>query len=158
MKFDAKVLQREMDLAAEELEKAGYLDLAARVDQYSILLATAKKEDLANLHRGLSRVQAEYEQREKQAPKQEPAPEAVKAQHAVMQARRASIRRKLAMKRYLREKMAQKKKAEKKVEMRKSEESPLKQKLAEKISEAETQLTAAKNRAERLRRIQENTK
>ncbi len=74
MKFDAKILQREMDLAAEELEKAGYLDLAARVDQYSILLATAKKEDLANLHRGLSRVQAEYEQREKQAPKEEPAP------------------------------------------------------------------------------------
>lgn len=158
MKFDAKVLQREMDLAAEELEKAGYLDLAARVDQYSIMLATAKKEDLTNLHRGLSRVQVEYEQREKQACKKEPAPSAAKAQHAVMQARRASIRRKLAMKRYLREKMAQKRKAEKKVVMRKSEESPLKQKLAEKISEAETQLTAAKNRAERLRRIQENTK
>jgi len=156
MKFDAKVLQREMDLAAEELEKAGYLDLAARVDQYSILLATAKKEDLANLYRGLSRVQVEYEQRENQAPK--PALANAKAQHAVLQARRASIRRKLAMKRYLREKMAQKKKAGKKVEVRKSEDNPLKQKLAEKISEAETQLTAAKNRAGRLRRIQENMK
>lgn len=156
MKFDAKVLQREMDLAAEELEKAGYLDLAARVDQYSILLVTAKKEDLANLYRGLSRVQVEYEQRENQAPKSVLAN--AKAQHAVLQARRASIRRKLAMKRYLREKMAQKKKAGKKVEVRKSEDSPLKQKLAEKISEAETQLTAAKNRAGRLRRIQENMK
>lgn len=161
MKFDAKVLQREMDLAADELERSGYLDLAARVDQYNAMLLTAKKEDLASLHRGLSRIQAEYEQRAKQDQKKEAAsPEATKAQHAVMQARRASIKRKLAMKRFLREKMAQKKQAGKKVEVRKeaAEENPMRKRLAEKVAEAEKQLAAAKNRTERLKRIHDNLK
>jgi hypothetical protein len=160
MKFDAKVLQREMDLAAEELERAGYLDLAARVDQYNAMLLTAKKEDLASLHRGLSRIQVEYEQRAKQDQKQEVRPEAAKAQHAVLQARRASIKRKLAMRRFLREKMAQKKQAGKKVDVRKAAtvETSMQKKLAEKVVEAEKTLAVAKNRIERLKRIQDNLK
>jgi hypothetical protein len=157
MKFDARVLQREMDLAAEELERTGYLDLAERVDRYNALIPSASKKDLPQIHRGLSRIQAEFEQRMNRTAKKEAAPsaDATKAQHAVLQARRASIRRKLALTRFLREKAAQRKKASEKVAtLRETKgESPLRKQVIERLSEAEKQLTAFKNRVERLQRI-----
>lgn len=162
MKFNAQALQREMDLAAEELERAGHLDLAERVDRYNAVLLSASKKDLPQIHRGLSRIQAEYEQRMNQAGKKEAAPsaDAAKAQHAVMQARRASIRRKLALKRFLREKAAQRKKASEKVATLREtkEETPMRKRLTEKLAEAEKQLTASKNRVDRLKRINQHLK
>lgn len=164
MKFDAKALQREMDLAAEELERAGHLDLATRVDRYNALLLTADKKDLPQIHRGLSRIQAEYEQRMKATEKKEQSPsvDAAKAQHAVLQARRASIRRKLALKRYLREKAAQRKKGSEKVATLREEVSPLRkqagEKIMERLAEAEKELAASQGRVERLKRISDSLK
>jgi hypothetical protein len=162
MKFNAQALQREMDLAAEELEHAGHLDLAERVDRYNALLLSASKKDLPQIHRGLSRIQAEYEQRMSKTAKQEnsSSADATKAQHAVLQARRASIRRKLALKRFLREKAAQRKKASEKVAtLRETKsESPMRKQLIEKLADAQKQFTATKNRVDRLKRINERLK
>lgn len=166
MSLDRKALQRELDLAADELDKTGFTDLADRVDQYSELLVTAKAEQVPQIHRGLSRIQMEYEQRVKKVAKEaEPKGDAAKARHAVLSARRASIRRKIAVKRFLRQKAAQKKKANKKVDAltetkkdAKLEESPLKSRLNQRISEAEKSLTEAQHRVARLHRIQEQMK
>jgi hypothetical protein len=64
------------------------------------------------------------------------------------------------MRRFLREKMAQKKQAGKKVDVRKAAtvETSMQKKLAEKVVEAEKTLAVAKNRIERLKRIQDNLK
>jgi len=160
MSLDRNALQHELDLAAEELDKAGHKDLADRVDQYSELLVQAKEKDVPQIHRGLSRVQMEYEQRTKrEAAKQDP--KAAKAQNAVMSARRASIKRKIAVKRLLRERAANRKKETKKIEAlkeTKKEESPLKARLSQRISEAEKEFAIAKHRVARLRRIQTEMK
>lgn len=159
MALDRTALQHELDLAAEELDKAGHQDLADRVDQYSEMLVQAKDEDIAKIHRGLSRVQMEFEQRNRKEAKEDQKTE--KAQNAVLHARRASIRRKIAIKRLLREKAAAKKRGAKKVDALKEtpkEESPLKSRLTQRIAEAEKEAMIANHRVARLRRIQKEMK
>jgi uncharacterized protein YjcR len=159
MALDKRALQHELDLAAEELDKAGHKDLADRVDQYSEMLVNASEKEIPRIHRGLSRVQAEFEQRAKKSEKIDP--KVAKAQNAVMSARRASIKRKIAIKRLLRERAAKRKQETKKVEALKvqpKEESPLKSRLTERIADAEKELKVATHRVDRLRRIQKQMK
>jgi hypothetical protein len=163
MALDKKALQRELDIAAEELDKAGFAELADRVDQYSIMLMHASEKQLPQIHRGLSRIQSDYERlAAKKASEQDVKGAAAKAQNAVMSARRASLRRKIAIKRFLREKAAERKKASKKVEAiketPKEDESPLKVRLHERIAEAKKELSQVQNRVDRLNRIREAIK
>jgi hypothetical protein len=158
--INRNALRHELDLAAEELDKSGHKDLADRVDQYSEMLMEAKDADVEKIHRGLSRIQAEYEQRNKKEAKEEEVKD-TKAQNAVLHARRASIRRRIAVKRLLRERTAAKKKEAKKVEAlkeTKKEESPIKARVNERVAEAEKELVCAQHRVARLRRIQKEIK
>lgn len=62
--INKKAVQKELDLAAEELERHGYVDLANRVDQYASLIMKANKDtDLQELRRGIERVQREAKRR-----------------------------------------------------------------------------------------------
>jgi hypothetical protein len=155
MALNRNALQHELDLAAEELDRIGQTDLADKVDRYSTMLGSAKDADIPMIHRGLCRIQAEYERRTSK--KQKPKPAAIKAQAAVLSARRSSIQRKIAIKRLLRERAAVREKQSKKIQavtQATKQESPVKNRLHQRISQAEKEVQAAKHRVDRLRRIQ----
>ncbi len=161
MALNRRALQRELDLAADELDRVGYKDLADRVDRYSEMLMAAKASDIPIIHRGLSRIQYEYENRVKKEAREEITGRALKAQNAVLSARRSSIQRKIAIKRLLRERAAQREKNQKKVEARSATtkvNSPMKARLAQRIVDAQQEMSAAEHRLARLQSIQNEMK
>lgn len=64
MRFNKEAVQRELDLAAEEMERHGYVDLANKIDQYASLIMKADEGlDLQEIRRGLERVERESSRR-----------------------------------------------------------------------------------------------
>ena len=59
MKFDRIASQDQLDLAASELEKAGFADLAEKVDYYANRLMKATASEIPLVKRALSRIQQE---------------------------------------------------------------------------------------------------
>jgi hypothetical protein len=115
MKFNKDAVQKELDLAAHELEKAGHKDLAERVDYYGDRLMKVTAGEVPLLRRALSRVLDEAKRR-MQGAKQQPSAAATKAHHAVARSRRASDPRKEALKRKLMEIAAKRKQAARRLE------------------------------------------
>lgn len=64
MWFNKKAVERELDLAAEELDKFGYKDLADRVDYYNERLMEVKNnKEIPAIRRSLQRVEREASRR-----------------------------------------------------------------------------------------------
>ena len=117
MKFNKTAVQRELDLAAEELEKAGHKDLAARVDYYGSRLINATVVEVPLLQRAIARILVEAKKCIQATEKEEPKEEAKKAQAAVMKTRRVSTARKETLKKRLQEIIARRKVAKQKLEV-----------------------------------------
>lgn len=65
MKFNKRAIQRELDLAAEELEKHGYIDLADKVDRYTgKLMDITSAKEIPIIRRALARVEREADRRQ----------------------------------------------------------------------------------------------
>jgi len=65
MWFNKKAVEKELDKAAEELEKHGYVDLADKVDYYNECLMKVKSEkDIPSIRRGLERIEHEASRRQ----------------------------------------------------------------------------------------------
>lgn len=89
MKFDKKALQRELDLAAEELEKVGYSDLALKVDKYnSFLMEGATKKHIPAIRRSLARITREAKRRFDASKR----PAYVSEEHAKDESKKAKVR------------------------------------------------------------------
>ena len=108
MKFDRQAMQGQLDLAADELEKAGFADLAEKVDYYNDRLLQANLSEIPLIKRALSRVQIEAKKRLK-AISTEKKPD--KGKEAVLKARRSSESRKETLRRRLKTIAANRKKA-----------------------------------------------
>lgn len=66
MWFNKKAVERELDLAAEELDKFGYKDLADKVDYYNERLMEVKSnKEIPAIRRGLKRIENEASRRQK---------------------------------------------------------------------------------------------
>ena len=64
MWFNKKAVERELDLAAEELDKFGYKDLADKVDYYNERLMEVKSsKEIPAIRRSLQRVEREASRR-----------------------------------------------------------------------------------------------
>jgi len=65
MWFNKKAVERELDLAAEELDKFGYKDLADKVDYYNERLMEVKSsKEIPVIRRALKRVEREASRRQ----------------------------------------------------------------------------------------------
>ena len=65
MWFNKKAVEKELDLAAEELEKFGYVDLADKVDYYNERLMTVKSsKEIPVIRRSLQRIEHEASRRQ----------------------------------------------------------------------------------------------
>lgn len=112
MKFDKKAVQGELDLAAQELENAGYGDLAEKVDYYSDRLVNAHAKEIPLISRALRRIQLEAKRRLAKDGEDTPQDDkANKAQAAVTKARRSSESRKEVLRRRLKSIHANRKRA-----------------------------------------------
>ena len=103
MKFNKTAVQKELDMAAEELEKAGHADLASKVDYYGGRLMTATAGEVPLLRRALSRILDEAKRRMAAVEKKEPSEAEKKAQAATQNTRRAGDARKELFQRRLKE-------------------------------------------------------
>jgi hypothetical protein len=140
MKFNKTAVQKELDMAAEELEKAGHSDLAMRVDYYGDRLMAANAAEVPLLRRALSRVLDEANRRMKAVKKEEPPENVKKAQAATSNVRRVSDERKAVFVKRLREIAAKRQEARNKLEaLRASRKERTKE--AEKESTKEDQPT-----------------
>jgi hypothetical protein len=101
MGISIKSAQRQLDLAAEELECAGHPDLAEKVDYYNARMAQASKGEVELIKRALSRIQIEAKRRMKKDAKKDVPEKSKKARAAVLKARRASEVRKEALRKKL---------------------------------------------------------
>jgi len=111
MKFNRKAAQAQLDLAANELESAGFADLAEKVDYYADRLLKASVSEIPLVKRALSRLQQEAKKRLEAVHKTKPATAADKAESATVKARRASLARKAILKRRLKTIVAKRKQA-----------------------------------------------
>lgn len=69
MRFNKKALQRQLDLAAQELEDKGYTDLAKGVDEANEKLMKASPEEIPAIRARLSKINSEADRRSgKRAP------------------------------------------------------------------------------------------
>jgi hypothetical protein len=109
MRFDKRAVQRELDLAAEELERAGHFDLAEKVDYYSNRLMQASADEVPLLRRALSRINIEANRRMRY--KDEDTDKKRKARSATLKSRRSSEHRKETLRRRLKEIAARRKQA-----------------------------------------------
>jgi len=116
MKFDKDTAQSQLDLAASELENAGFADLAEKVDYYADRLMKATASEIPLVKRALHRVQKEAKKRLDAAQKAKPATKEDKAKAATLKARRSSESRKATLKRRLKTIVANRKKAAEKLE------------------------------------------
>ena len=65
MWFNKKAVEKELDLAAEELEKFGYVDLADKVDYYNERLMEVKSsKEIPIIRRSLQRIEHEAARRQ----------------------------------------------------------------------------------------------
>jgi len=65
MYFNKKAVEKELDLAAEELESFGYVDLADKVDYYNErLMAVKSSKELPIIRRALKRIESEASRRQ----------------------------------------------------------------------------------------------
>jgi len=70
MRFNKKALQRQLDLAAQELEDKGYVDLAKHVDETNKALMEATPESVPAIRAKLTKINMEADRRDgKVAPK-----------------------------------------------------------------------------------------
>jgi hypothetical protein len=114
MRFNKQAVQHELDLAAEELDKSGYKDLADKVDYYNSRLANASETELPLIRRSLSRIQSEAQNRIAKVEaneKKEESKDSLKAKLATLRVRRASEKRKAALRKLVNERKASKTKA-----------------------------------------------
>jgi hypothetical protein len=116
MKFTKEAVQTEVDMAADELEKAGHTDLAEKVDYYGNRLMVATAGEVPLIRRALSRILEEARRRMGAAAQPEPSEEAKKAEHATSRTRRASDTRREVLRRRLMEIVANRKKAMEKLQ------------------------------------------
>jgi hypothetical protein len=116
MKFDKDVAQSQLDLAAAEVENAGFADLAEKIDYYADRLMKASASEIPLVKRALHRIQQEAKKRLNAANKAEPATKADKAEAATLKSRRSSESRKETLKRRLKTIVANRKKAAEKLE------------------------------------------
>jgi uncharacterized membrane protein YqiK len=115
MAIDKTAVQKELDLAAHELEKAGHKDLADKVDYFGDRLMRATAGEVPLVRRALSRVLDEAKRRMRAAePKDDARVE--KAKHATTQARRVSAVKKEVLRRRLLEIASKRKAAMKRLE------------------------------------------
>lgn len=64
MRLNKEAVQRELDIAAEAMEKHGYVDLANKIDQYAgLIMQATETTDLQEIRRGLERVEREASRR-----------------------------------------------------------------------------------------------
>lgn len=66
--LNLKAVQKELDLAAEELEKQGHKDLATKVDFYNDRLQRAASKEIPLIRRALQRIQIESARRARKDP------------------------------------------------------------------------------------------
>jgi len=65
MWFNKKAVEKELDKAAEELDKFGYKDLADKVDYYNErLMAVKSTKEIPRIRRGLERIENEASRRQ----------------------------------------------------------------------------------------------
>jgi hypothetical protein len=116
MKFNKEAMQNQLDLAAHELQRAGFMDLAEKVDYYAFRMMTASISELPLIKRALSRLEQEAKKRLDAMHKVELPEDADKAQKAVMNARRAADPRKETLARRLKTLVAKRQQAKRKLE------------------------------------------
>jgi hypothetical protein len=116
MKFNREETQSQLDIAASQLEEAGFADLAEKVDYYADRLLKATAGELPLIKRALHRVQQEAKKRLDALHKAQPATKADKAENATLKARRSSESRKETLKRRLKTIVSNRKKAAEKLE------------------------------------------
>lgn len=68
MRFNKKALQRQLDLAAQELEDKGYSDLADQVDKTNEKLMHASPEEIPAIRARLTKINAEADRRSGKRP------------------------------------------------------------------------------------------
>lgn len=61
--MDKTAVQHSLDLAADELERLGYMDLATHVDGYAHKLMAAEGKDIPSIYRALRNICVEAERR-----------------------------------------------------------------------------------------------
>ena len=116
MKFNKKAVQDQLDLAASELEKSGFADLAEKVDYYNDRLVKETASELPLIRRALQRILHVAKQRLNEAHKAHPL-KSNKARSAVLKSRRSAALRKETSKRRLKTIVAKRKKAAEKLEL-----------------------------------------
>jgi hypothetical protein len=136
MSVDKKAVQKELDLAADEMERLGYMDLAGHVDKYNNRMVEAKSGEVATIYRALQNICVEAERRVKNTNFEKPLIDS-----DAVRARIAMIRRKAFAK-----KLAEKKTAQ-------ETPPPEKQETEEKKEELPPDAAAIKARLDRIRRL-----
>jgi len=148
-KLDKGAVCRELDFAAEKLERLGFTDLSQKVDYYSDKIRAAKDEDIPSIYRALSRIQKEHDRRTVSDPS------ALKAKHATERARREPDKRGLLIARKLREKDAELKKAHQEIEKLKKLVSIARKVALQRMqSKEDPEKTASERASARKARIQ----
>jgi len=116
MKFDRNAARSQLDLAANELEGAGFADLAEKVDYYAYRLVQASPSEIPLVKRALSRIQQEAKKRLATLQEDQPSAKAAKAKAATLHSRRSADARKETLKRRLKTIVAKRKQAMEKLE------------------------------------------
>jgi len=101
MAFNRKAVQRELDLAATELENAGQTDLAGKVDYYNNRLMQATAGEVPLIRRALSRIMEEAKRRAQPKTGTRPVQAVQKAELATTSARRSGTARAEVLRRRL---------------------------------------------------------
>jgi len=115
MKFDKAAARDQLDLAASELENAGFADLAEKVDYYNYRMMKATASEIPLIKRAISRIQQEATRRFRLT-KPKSSVRVSKATAATQNARRATAARKETLKRRLKTIVANRKKAAERLE------------------------------------------
>jgi hypothetical protein len=131
MKLNKKALQKELDVAADELETLGHTDLADMVDHYNDrLMTSATVKDVNLVRRALQRIEREASRREDN--KKEAAsnvdPTEVKA--AIERARKVADEKKASKEKIQEETIQERKSARAERLAKDKEESPIRKKVA----------------------------
>lgn len=138
MKFSKEAVQTEIDLAADELDKAGHTDLAEKVDYYGNRLMTATAGEVPLIRRALSRILDEARRRMgATAAQPEKSEGAKKAEHATTRTRRASDARREVLRRRLMEIVANRKQAMEKLQALRTARQGRREKRQERLAKGE---------------------
>jgi len=135
MKLNKKALQKELDVAADELETLGHTDLADMVDHYNDrLMASATVRDVNLVRRALQRIEREASRREdnKKEASSDVDPQEVK--EAIDRARKVAEEKKAGKEKEQEEKIQERKhaRAERLSENKEEDLSPIRARVARK--------------------------